>query len=221
MLAASIFAMTIATAISTPQTADVERVTREGVGDEPLVIPAVIATQVSPYLECVSAASDARAAKIGSPSYQSQTGYRECDQVRETARLAALNVLENHDVENRPDVDALFDRIVGFFTEIEARNARSFARAVAGKSYTIPDGMWDYHVCRTFESGGRISLNGKPVEPRFKDDPDCKLALEYSKKQALIALDELGEPVRPKDRVNLVERYIAEIDSRTLTNPTK
>ena len=81
----------------------------------------------------------------------------------------------------------------------------------ATKSYTVPDGMWEYHLCRS----GEVYLDGKLAQPRFPDDESCERSADYARSEATKHLLKTSPALSLEDRDKMVDGYFAEIDKRT------
>ena len=145
----------------------------------------------------------------------------DCEAELEIARSGLLTNLRRQDDAATPEMT---DALVGFYIStvegLPSPASVAFASpvALASGAYTVPDGMWEYHLCR---SPNPVYLNGEKSEPRFPNDPDCERSRAYSRDEALAHLERVGEPLTARAREELVEQYIREIDARDPSSGTE
>lgn len=192
-------------------------------GSEPsnrrFVIPAELAPHLAPYLECISNAFKVQARSLAVGASEGEPFLSACVNDREIARVNALAALSNgasaSDHENPEHyVDGVLTGLESMFLQMEQINRDSVSSVRFRGSYVVPDGMWEYYVCKSLEAAREVTLDGEPVKPRFENDPGCDLSRAYSRQEALEHLQQHGEPASTEERQAMIDNYIAEIDLR-------
>ena len=138
----------------------------------------------------------------------------DCKGELEAARPHLLTSLRRQDATASPDMnDVLLRFYVSMIDDLPIPASVAFTNDIAriSQPFTVPDGMWEYHLCRSLSP---VYLNGEKAEPRFPNDPDCERSRAFSRDEALAHLERVGEPRTEREREELVEQYIRDIDLR-------
>ena len=147
----------------------------------------------------------------------------DCSAELESARTEFVQSMKRDDPNIPPVVlDGVFDyylsAIENFtfpvsigFMDLTERSSNSL---ITSSRFTVPDGMWQYHLCRSNQASTTVYMNGTLAEPMFPDDEDCAESRAYSRKEAIKILKRRGEPKSSAEREALVETCIEQIDAR-------
>lgn len=142
----------------------------------------------------------------------------DCVDELEVARSNLYDELKINDPDMPPGFsEAIFKSYTSKIGQLTLPVTVGFSNAewLMPKSFTVPDGMWEYHLCRTLQTSTPVYIAGELAVPRFPDDKDCALSRAYSRKAAFKSLKQAGEQLTSNERNELIDQYIRDIDEQS------